>query len=197
MFDKFNYKEYWENNYAANGTSGSGSYGRAAEFKAKVVNKILADNNINSVIEFGCGDGNQLSYMNYKNYIGFDISSSAVNMCKNKFSNDSSKLFLEYNPLTFNSNDYKADLVVSLDVLYHIIEEEDFIKSLDHIFSCSNNMVILYTKLTTSFKREIPTILDRDLFSYLKKYNEFKIIEKIDQKYESSADFLILKKITD
>ena len=52
---------YWENRYKNNGNSGAGSYGRLAEFKADVINNFIAENKITSVIEFGCGDGNQLS----------------------------------------------------------------------------------------------------------------------------------------
>lgn len=31
----FDYKAYWENNYAQGGTSGSGSYGVLADFKQR------------------------------------------------------------------------------------------------------------------------------------------------------------------
>jgi len=41
---------YWENRYKNNGNSGAGSYGRLAEFKAEIINKFIADKNINSVI---------------------------------------------------------------------------------------------------------------------------------------------------
>ncbi|GAJ08100.1 unnamed protein product, partial [marine sediment metagenome] len=53
-------REYWESRYAGGGTSGAGSYGKPAEFKAQVLNSFVKDNGISSVIEFGCGDGNQL-----------------------------------------------------------------------------------------------------------------------------------------
>lgn len=31
-------KEYWEQRYAGGGTSGAGSYGKLAEFKAEIIN---------------------------------------------------------------------------------------------------------------------------------------------------------------
>ena len=51
--------QYWEARYRANGTSGAGSVGRLARFKAGVVNRVIADNRIVSTIDMGCGDGSQ------------------------------------------------------------------------------------------------------------------------------------------
>lgn len=42
------------------GTSGAGSYGVLAEFKAEVINSLLLEHSILTAIEFGCGDGSQL-----------------------------------------------------------------------------------------------------------------------------------------
>ena len=54
---------YWEQRYAHGGTSGGGSYGMLAVAKAKFMNNFVNKNNINSVIEFGCGAGHQLSFL--------------------------------------------------------------------------------------------------------------------------------------
>lgn len=67
-------KEYWEERYKGEGTSGLGSYGKFAEFKAEIINSFVKDNKINSVIDFGCGDGNQLSLFEIPYYIGLDVS---------------------------------------------------------------------------------------------------------------------------
>ena len=62
--------EYWENRYSAGGHSGVGSYGSFAEFKADVLNQFVSTNRVQTVVEFGCGDGNQLSLAKYPKYIG-------------------------------------------------------------------------------------------------------------------------------
>ena len=59
----FDYKVYWNNRYKNKGNSGKGSYDELAYFKAETINTLLIENNINSVIEFGCGDGNNLKLM--------------------------------------------------------------------------------------------------------------------------------------
>ena len=66
--------DYWENRYERGLTSGAGSYGRLAHFKAEVLNEYVNQNKILSVVEFGCGDGAQLSLAKYANYIGLDLS---------------------------------------------------------------------------------------------------------------------------
>jgi hypothetical protein len=56
---------YWERNYAGGGTSGAGSYDALALGKAVFLNEFVRAHEIGSVIEFGCGDGNQLSLADY------------------------------------------------------------------------------------------------------------------------------------
>jgi hypothetical protein len=51
----------WEERYAVGGSSGVGSYGKFAEFKADA-------NKINTIIEFGCGDGNQPRLTTYSKH---------------------------------------------------------------------------------------------------------------------------------
>ena len=52
---------YWSARYRRGETSGSGSYGENAKYKADFLNGFVQENGINSVIEFGCGDGAQQS----------------------------------------------------------------------------------------------------------------------------------------
>ena len=56
---------YWEDRYRTGHDSGAGSSGRLAAFKAEFLNGLVADHNVSSVIEFGCGDGRQLALAEY------------------------------------------------------------------------------------------------------------------------------------
>src|SRR5665213_2293432 len=76
---------YWNRRYGVGGNSGAGSYGRLAEFKAKYLNGFVAREGVASVIEFGCGDGNQLSLADYSAYFGVDVSRRAIRHCRNRF----------------------------------------------------------------------------------------------------------------
>src|ERR1017187_9705267 len=64
--------DYWEDRYSGHGNSGTGSYGLLADYKAGVINKFIKENNILKVIDFGCGDGNQLNQFKFLSYIGLD-----------------------------------------------------------------------------------------------------------------------------
>jgi len=190
----FDYAQWWENWYANGGISGGGSRGVLAQFKADVVNDFLKTHTIHSVIEFGCGDGYNLGLMNYKQYLGFDVSGSAVDLCIAKYKDDANKSFMIYDPKHFINKSLRADLVVCLDVLYHITKEDEFLKVLDDIFSFSAPYVILYTTLHgVGNSPASPEILHRDILPYLKKYSGYEItIERQKHTSLSIAEFVIL-----
>ncbi|MEK4513802.1 class I SAM-dependent methyltransferase [Paenibacillus sp. FSL H8-0122] len=197
MNQAFDYKRYWEQAYQSGETSGRGSYGVLAEFKAEVVNGLIQRENIARVIEFGCGDGNQLQYMNYNEYLGVDVSVTSVRLCTSRFADDSSKSFMLYTPgLWINRGFLQADLTVCLDVLYHITDETDFRNTLRDILYSSTEWVALYTRLEETENSGVSTIQDRNLFHYLLEYPDFNVHEIIPQRYpdQSSADFVILRR---
>jgi len=132
---------YWENRYLEGGNSGTGSYDHLAQFKAEIINEFVNKNNINSVIELGCGDGNQLSYMSYPQYIGFDVSDEALKLCREKFKFDISKQFFRLSQYSCE----KADLVLSLDVIFHLVEDDIFENHMRLLFAASSKYVIIYS----------------------------------------------------
>ena len=195
--DKFNSKKYWENRYASGGNSGDGSYGRLSQFKAAYLNKFITDNNIQSAIEIGCGDGNQLSIINYPSYTGLDVSSTIIEKCKQKFEKDSTKNFLLYKPEEFQpDNTLQAELALSLDVLYHIVEEKKYLKYLNDLFAMSYKFVIVYS---TNFNhQEAQHVLHRKFTDDIDKlFKNWKLREHQKNPFpgngeqESMADFFI------
>lgn len=137
-------QHYWNQRYKKGGNSGAGSYNNLAIFKAEIINKFVEKNNIQSVIEWGCGDGNQLSLANYPSYIGYDVSPKAIYFCKKKFKKDRTKHFI-CSSSPFFRNSKKADLGLSLDVLYHLVEDDVFEHYMNQLFSTSNKFVIIYS----------------------------------------------------
>tara|TARA_R110002012_G_scaffold277507_2_gene464735 strand:- start:20268 stop:20951 length:684 start_codon:yes stop_codon:yes gene_type:complete len=136
-------KRYWEERYLNDRNSGPGSYGRLADFKAEILNSFVQENNIQTVIEYGCGDGNQLSLANYPKYTGYDVSKKAIAICKEKFANDISK---EFKVISSKKATYKkAELTLSLDVLFHLIEDSVFNEYMQRLFDTSTNYVIIYS----------------------------------------------------
>lgn len=139
----FNSAEYWNNRYKNGGNSGMGSYNNLALFKAEIINNFIEKNKIKSIIDYGVGDGNQLKLINTKNkvYTGIDISPIIIKKCKDIFKEDKSKSFI-----THIDSNLKGELVISCDVLYHLIEENTYYEYLKNLFSMSEKYVIIYAK---------------------------------------------------
>ncbi|GMQ59651.1 hypothetical protein AN1V17_40500 [Vallitalea sediminicola] len=196
--DKFNYIDYWDKRYLNKGTSGLGSYGDLADFKGEMVNHFIKNNDIGSVIEFGCGDGNQLKKIEYKKYVGLDVSKVSVDKCKEIFVKDGDKEFYLYEPGMIDKLDIKVkpDMVVCLDVLYHITDEQHFIKTLDDAFKIDCPYIIFYTMLKKPEIQLANHLKYRNIFDYLTKYKGYSIKKIINQKYpeQSYSDFMIIEK---
>ena len=137
---EFNSADYWELRYCRGRTSGNGSYGRLAVFKAEVINSFIEEHNIESVLDFGCGDGNQASFFNCQKYIGFDVSKTAIEQCRKKFKTDATKIFIN------TIEDLKpVDLTLSCEVLFHLVEPQVFYEYLVKLFEFANRFVIIYS----------------------------------------------------
>jgi hypothetical protein len=141
---------FWEHRYADGGTSGGGSYGSFAEAKASFINAYVAAHNVRSVIEFGCGDGNQLSLADYPAYVGLDVATTAIGLCQRRFAGDRTKSFFRYDGSCFidHAGLFTAELAISLDVVYHLVEDEVFDAYMSHLFAAAQRYVIIYATNT-------------------------------------------------
>lgn len=194
----FNSGEYWEERYVKNGNSGAGSYGRLAHFKADVLNKFVSDNKINSVIEFGVGDGNNLSLFKFNKYLGIDVSKTILSSVSKMFYGDNTKSFIH----TTEFNNQRADLSVSLDVIYHLLENEVFNKYMNNLFVAADRFVIIYA--SNKDEPQAQHVRHRKFTDWIEKNKpDWKLQEIIHNKYlfdvkdpdnTSFADFYIFKK---
>ena len=137
----FDSASFWEARYAGGGNSGSGSRGDNARHKADYLNTFVKDREVRSVLEFGCGDGYQLSLANYPDYVGLDVAEAAVDRCRTLFALDGHKRFYRLPTLW----PVVGELVLSLDVTYHLVEQPVYDQHLKDVFSSATRFVILYT----------------------------------------------------
>ena len=137
---------FWERIYAGGGTSGAGSYGLLAEGKAAFLNSFVRDHSVQSIVEFGCGDGNQLSLADYPHYVGLDVSRMAIQLCQRRFADDPTKSFFLYDGTCFVDRGclFETDLALSLDVIYHLVEDPVFEKYMTHLFAAARRFVVVY-----------------------------------------------------
>jgi hypothetical protein len=124
-----------------------GSYGEWAEYKAEMLNDFVRSRDIASVIEWGCGDGNQLSLAQYPRYLGLDVSQAAVRRCMSRFGDDPTKSFMAYDAEAFEdaAGFLRADLSLSLDVIYHLVEDAVLESYLRCLFRSAYRYVVVYS----------------------------------------------------
>lgn len=133
--------EYWESRYQNGSNSGAGSYNHLKDFKSEVINSFMDEHQIQSVIDFGAGDGNQLSCLNVKNYFGFEVSRCILEKLQSTFSNDADKSFFHISEYS----EHRAELGLSLDVIYHLLEDDVFHTYMERLFESSTKYVIIYS----------------------------------------------------
>ncbi|MFH1049571.1 MAG: hypothetical protein V1779_01430 [bacterium] len=193
--------KYWDERYKKGGNSGAGSYNNLAEFKGKIINEFVEENNIETVIEFGCGDGNQLKYFDFKSYFGFDVSNTAISICKELYKADSSKQF----KLLESFDGEKAQLTLSLDVIFHLVEEEVYSDYMKKLFSSSLKYVIIYSSNHNELEnnRIAEHVKHRKFSEWVEKNAvDFELIKFIPNEYPydendirtSFSDFYIFQK---
>lgn len=191
--------DYWKQRYKSGETSGAGSYRKLAEFKAEVLNGFVKDKQVRTIIEYGCGDGNQLRLSEYPSYIGFDVSPEAISQCKNIFSNDESKTF----KLLDTYANETAQLTLSLDVIYHLVEDDVFFDHMDRLFASSEKFVIIYSSNTNKQARlQASHVKHRKFSKWIEGKQQWKLIQHIPNRYPytgdeqegSFADFYIYEK---
>jgi len=199
---QFNSANYWDERYRAGGNSGDGSYGDLARFKADVLNHFVEIHGIRSVIEFGCGDGNQLRLAQYPKYCGIDISAKAIETCRSLFREDSSKTFLPAQSDQVISQ--QAELALSLDVIYHLVEDDVYESYMQRLFEAASRYVIIYSD-NEDKPREVAHVRHRRFSAWIEQNRpDWQLNEHIPNKFPyqpktqlgSWADFWIYSRAT-
>ena len=99
------------------------------------------------MIEFGCGDGNQLALADYPALHRGSTSVSEPSSCvRARFRDDPTKTF----GLLRDYRGERAELSLSLDVIFHLIEDHVFDAHLRTVFAAAERFVIVYSSNTDS-----------------------------------------------
>lgn len=134
-------KSYWETRYRIGGHSGEGSRGENARHKAEVINQLISENGVDSMIEFGCGDGHQLGMFRIPRYLGVDVSGTIVEHCRALYASDPSKSFRSLEEYAGED----ADMAVSLDVIFHLVEDLVYDAYLERLFGAARRFAVIYS----------------------------------------------------
>lgn len=193
----FSSKNYWQQRYSKGGNSGAGSYGKLAQFKADVLNGFCADykDDVELVIEMGVGDGNQASlFTECKEYIGVDVSSKAIELARARMPN---RRFVSYDGTVTAFKNLGlpiADLVLSLDVLFHLIEDSVFENYMQTLWCASQKFIIVYSSNVN--RKDATHVRHRHWTDWVKQRGAS--VHCLKQKYphESASDFFFVCKPT-
>jgi hypothetical protein len=153
---------------------------------------------VHSVIELGCGDGHQLGLARYPLYLGLDVSAGAIDLCLARFAGDATKSFLWYDPRRTRhpANFITADLALSLDVVYHLLEDEVYDAYLGDLFAIARRFVIIYSS-DRAEGRSAPHVRHRKFTDDVAlRIPEFQLVERIPNRYpaQSFAEFFIFER---
>lgn len=139
----FDIGRYWETRYADGRDSGEGSRGKTAEHKAAVVNTIAWEQGVESMIDWGCGDGQVLEHItNEVHYTGVDISPTVIGKVAQLHPHRS---FVLDKLGTMTTAWLRADMSLSMDVMFHLVNDDDYYKYLNRLFQAARKVVLIYS----------------------------------------------------
>lgn len=145
--DLFTPKHYWEQRYRLGRSSGAGSEGAEGRYKAAYLSEFIAENDVQSVVDWGCGDGQVLKQadLHGAQYIGIDISPTIIAKMRDKFAKLGPR-YLFYTVDAFETGTRtQHDLALSFDVLFHFPDDTDYRQYLTNLFSSSSKFVMIYS----------------------------------------------------
>lgn len=122
VFSKIYRNKLWGVNEFNEGGSGSGSTRNGAKEYIDCINEFIAQNNITSILDIGCGDGVVLGMLDLNEnmtYTGLDVVKSVILKNKEKYPKYNfyhSNAILDDIPI--------ADLILCKDVLQHLTNEQ-------------------------------------------------------------------------
>ena len=198
----FNSSQYWEQRYQQGGNSGVGSYNQLAQYKADILNAFIKEHNVTSVAELGSGDGNQLKYYDFPEYAGFDVAETVVTRCRNLFAqNKNYSFYWLFDPnLKIEDHYDRYDMTMSIDVIYHLVEDPIFEDHMHTLFKMAKSYVVVYaSNEDTENYRLTAHVRHRKFTNFIEKnYPEWSLLEHIDNPHKHvdtcPSDFFIFHK---
>lgn len=138
---------YWKDRYRQGGTSGNGSVGDERAWKWKIIDRYIP--NLESVVDVGCGDLSFWLGRKHKDYVGVDVSETILK--RNESSHPEWRFILASSDKFING--LEKECVFCFDLLFHIMNEDSFVKTLHNICHYSSRYVLIHTWKHNPFSR--------------------------------------------
>lgn len=184
---------YWEQRYRDGRSSGAGSEGEEGAYKAQFVSGFISFWGINRVIDWGCGDGQVLAQieLNCAEYVGIDVSPTAVSRLGLKYLDDPNMFFST--PSQFHPD--PGDLALSMDVLFHLVSPLEYYDYMHDLFRSSEYYVIIYS---TDYNEPYTGnhVRRRHFTTDIKRwFPEWQLMYKEEPLYDGAAQFFVYQKV--
>ncbi len=160
---------FWNNrykNYPQLG-SGVGSRGEILDYKRRLLKYVTFPFKLKKVLDVGCGDLEFTKTIEFKNYLGIDLSNEALELCRQK------RPDWDFQNVSINDTDGVFDLVMCFDVLIHQSSQKDFENLLNSICEKSQNRILIGAYANApEFGSDI-TYYYYNFIDYVKKHPKF------------------------
>lgn len=188
---------YWERRYRDGRTSGAGSEGDEGAYKAAYLSDFIAEHDVKTVVDWGCGDGQVLDLVELHDaqYIGVDVSPTIVTRMRERFAGPR---YLFHTPDAFATGTRtQFELGLSFDVLFHFPDSVDYFAYLYNLFGSAEKYVMIYATNYAGgrtarhvFRREFtPDIAER--------FPEWELTTVETPLREGLASFFVYEKVQD
>lgn len=134
--------------------SGPGSLPEATVQYRDIIKKVIADHNVNTVLDYGCGDWQFSQLLNWtnlvENYIGADVVESLIINHNSKFQKENVKFELINDQWTWPT----VDLIVCKDVLQHL--SNSLIEQITNNMKNHSRLILITNDITSPKNKKIP-----------------------------------------
>ena len=170
-------KEFWNKKYANGGISGRGSIGVYRNWKWHRIRATIG-NDFNSIIDVGCGDlsfwkhpiGKKIRKQKNFKYMGIDVSEHIIKRNR-KFAPEFGFIVA---PAHEEQPGLRANVVFALDLLFHIMDDGEFIMALENLCNYTNMFLVVYTWKKNPF--ELQNVVTDGISQYFRKLGDHKHI---------------------
>lgn len=196
----YNPRGYWDRRYREGRTSGSGSEGEEGTYKARFVNDFIRDHGVTSVIDWGCGDGQVLELLNlgergtegYVAYTGIDVSPTILERMRAQFRQ---YVFATPDEAQQPGREWTAELALSMDVLFHLPDDDDYFAYLNQVFNSATAFVLIYST-NHAGGRTARHVLRREFTPDIARYfPEWALVRVETPLREGLASFFVYERI--
>jgi 2-polyprenyl-3-methyl-5-hydroxy-6-metoxy-1,4-benzoquinol methylase len=158
----------WDEHYKRGGDSGTTDT-KSMGWAHSIYRKYF-DNCRDRVIDVGCGDIRAWDCNPPLKYTGIDISPLIIEQNREKYPG---RKFIVANATV--PQKITADIVICMNVLFHIIDDDDYTDILKNLKAYSKKYIIIYTWNKNPFQKGIfSTICKKDTDGHYQKYRDFK-----------------------